>query len=224
MSRPDMIRAGILFAVLALLALLAACKQSAQEHARAIPDAADVATADAQAAQAAQADSSATALPLKKASVTDMPMPGATAAPTATVGATGFGTARFGMHRVDVEHVANGAFEGSTQVSGCQRTHRAGQPDIVYLFDDGKLQRIDVRTPGVMADGGGHVGMQIDEIRTLYAGKLTEQPRNDVHGGLSLKAIDKNGSGLIFETDANGIVTAFRAGVAPELDRVEGCS
>ncbi len=219
MSRRDMTRAGILFAVLALL--LAACRQSAQEPARATPDAADAATADA---QAALADSSANALPLKKPSVTDVPMPGATAAPAATVSAAGFGAARFGMHRIDVEHVANGAFDGSTHASGCQQTHRAGQPDIVYLFENGKLQRIDVRTPGVMADGGGHVGMQIDEIRTLYAGKLTEQPHKYVHGGFYLKVVDKNGSGLIFETDANGIVTAFRAGVAPALDQVEGCS
>jgi hypothetical protein len=48
--------------------------------------------------------------------------------------------------------------------------------------------------------------------------------RTDVKGGLYLKVAGKNGSGLIFETDANGKVTSFRAGIAPVLDKVEGCS
>jgi hypothetical protein len=66
--------------------------------------------------------------------------------------------------------------------------------------------------------------MQIDEIRTLYAGKLTEQPHKYVPNGRYLKVAGPNGSGMIFETDADGKVTSFRAGIAPALDQVEGCS
>ena len=204
----------------ALTLSLAACQQPAQDPSAAAPDPADTATADA---QSAPADSSANALPLKEPSATDVPMPGTTAMPAATVGVAGYGALRFGMTRSDAEQANGGAFNAPAQ-DGCQQVRRTDQPDVSYVFEDGKLQRIDVRAAGVMADGGGHVGMQIDEIRTLYAGHLTEQPHKYVQGGRYLKVAGANGSGVIFETDANGIVTAFRAGLAPALDLVEGCS
>ena len=214
MSRPL-----VLFVVLSLS--LAACQQSAQEPAAAAPDAADTATA---AAQSTPTDSSANALPLKKPSATDVPMPGTAAATAATVGAAGYGAVRFGMSRNEAERAAGAGFNGPTSGSTCKQLRSPGQPDIAYLFDGDKLQRIDVKTPDVMADGGGHLGMQVEDIRTLYAGKLTELPHKYVKGGLYLKVAGKNGSGLIFETDASGKVTAFHAGIAPALDYVDGCS
>lgn len=219
MSRRDTTtRSVILFAALTLS--LSACQQSAQEPARAAPDAADAATTDA---QPTSTESSANALPLKKSSATDVPIPGATAVPAVTVGVAGYGALHFGMNRREAEQAIGDAFNAPAQ-NGCQQVRRASQPDVSYLFENGKLERIDVRGPVVMADGGGHVGMQVDEIRTLYAGKLSEQPHKYVKGGLYLKVAGANGSGMIFETDANGIVTAFRAGLAPALDQVEGCS
>ncbi|HEV2608260.1 MAG TPA: lectin [Xanthomonadaceae bacterium] len=214
MSRPL-----VLFVV--LLLPLAACQQSTQEPAVAAPDAADAATADA---QSTPVDSSANALPLKRPSATDVPMPGTAAMPAATVGATGYGALHFGMSRDEAERTAGAAFNGATSGSTCKQLRSPGQPEIAYLFEGDKLQRIDVKTPDVMADGGGHVGMQVEDIRTLYAGKLTELPHKYVKGGLYLKVAGKNGSGLVFETDASGKVTSFHAGIAPALDYVEGCS
>jgi hypothetical protein len=106
--------------------------------------------------------------------------------------------------------VAGDAVEGN-----CQTQHIAAQFKVAYLFPNGKLQRIDVTTPGVMAEGGGHVGMQIDDIRTLYAGKLHEQ---QLKSGYALKVTGKNGDGIIFESDADGKITSFRAGISPTLD------
>jgi len=206
----------------ALLSLsLAACQQSAQEPPAAAPDAADTATADA---QSTPLDSSANAVPLKRPSATDVPMPGTAAVTAATVGTAGYGVLRFGMSRDEAEQAAGAAFNGPTKDSTCKQLRSSGQPDVSYLFESDRLQRIDVKTPDVMADGGGHVGMQVEDIRTLYAGKLTELPHKYVKGGLYLKVAGKNGSGLIFETDASGKVTSFRAGIAPALDDVEGCS
>ncbi len=224
-----MSRTLILFAALALL--LAACEKSSREPVAATPDPADNATADAQPAdaaaatrQGAPADDSTNSLPLKKPSATDATMPGATAAPIATVGAAGFGALHFGMSRSAAETVAGGPFAGLTQAAACQQVRSPGQPDIAFVFNGDKLQRIDVRTPGVMAAGGGRIGMQVDEIRTLYAGHLTEQARKVVPAGRDLKVVGKDGAGIIFRTDADGKVTAFRAGVAPALDAAEGCS
>lgn len=205
MSRPL-----VLFAVLSLS--LAACQQSAQEPAAALPDPADTSTA--------AANPSANALPLKKPSATDVPMPGTAAVPAATVGAAGYGALHFGMSRDEAEHAAGAAFNGPAEGSACEPLQSAGQPGVAYLFEGNKLQRIDVHTPDVMADGGGHVGLQIDDIRTLYAGKLHEQ---QLRNGYDLKDVGKNGDGIIFETDASGKVTSFRAGVASALDSPEGC-
>jgi len=200
---------------------LSACQQSAQEPAAAAPDAADAATADA---QSTPIDASANALPLKKPSATDVPMPGTAAVPAATVGVAGYGALHFGMSRDEAEQAAGAAFNGSTSDSACKELRSPEQPDITYLFDGDKLQRIDVKTPDVMADGGGHVGMQVEDIRTLYAGKLTELPHKYVKGGLYLKIAGKDGGGLVFETDASGKVTSFHAAIASALDGVEGCS
>jgi hypothetical protein len=161
-------------------------------------------------------------MPVKKPVVSDATMLVA-ATDAASVGAAGYGAVRFGMARSEAEKAIGSAFDAPAQ-NGCQQVHRGGEPDVSYMFDGGTLRRIDVKTPRVIADGGGHVGMQVDEIRTLYAGRLSEQPHKYVKGGLYLKAVDKSGSGLIFETDANGSVSSFRAGTAPALDLVEGCS
>ncbi|MEO7478901.1 MAG: lectin [Lysobacteraceae bacterium] len=206
-----------------LVLSLAACQQSAQESASGTPDAADVVAVDTQPADATSETGSATDLPVMKPAVNDATMPVAAALVPVGVGASGYGALRFGMTRSEAEKAIEGSFNGSAE-AGCQQARRAGQADVSYLFNDGRLQRIDVKTSTVIADGGGHVGMQADEIRTLYAGKLTEQPHKYVHGGLYLKAVDKHGAGIVFETDANGIVTSFRAGVEPTLDQVEGCS
>ncbi len=210
MSRPL-----VLFAVLSLS--LAACQQSAQEPAAALPDPADTSTADA---QPAAANPSTNALPLKKPSATDVPMPGTAAAPAATVGAAGYGALRFGMTRDQAEHAAGAVFNGPTQGSACEPLYSPAQPGVTYLFEGDKLQRIIVHTPDVMADGGGHVGMRIDDIRTLYAGKLHEQ---QLKNGYDLKDLGKNGDGIVFETDAGGKVVSFRAGIASALDGPEGC-
>jgi hypothetical protein len=211
----DTLQSVILFAALAVS--LAACQQSAREPAAAAPDAADNATADA---QSAPADSPANALPLKRPSATDVPMPVTTVVSAAAVGGAGFGVVHFGMTRDQAEQAAGVAFNGPSQDMACEQLHGAGQPDIAYLFQRDELQRIDVKTPDVTADGGGHVGMQIDDIRTLYAGKLHEQ---QLKNGYDLKDIGKNGDGIVFETDAGGKVVSFRAGVASALDGPEGC-
>ncbi|HTD29902.1 MAG TPA: hypothetical protein VK660_10990, partial [Xanthomonadaceae bacterium] len=176
-----MSRSLILFATLALS--LAGCDQSPPEPASAAPDAADTVSADSQpvaAAQPSPANASADALPLKKPSATDATMPGATVAPIATVGAGGFGALRFGMSRSEAEQAAGGAFAGAASTGACVLLKSPGQPGVAYLFNGDKLQRIDVQAPEMMADGGGRIGMQIDDIRTLYAGHLTEQARKSV--------------------------------------------
>ena len=201
-----------------LLLLLAACQPPVDEANAPAPTPADLATTPATAPSA---------LPIKQSSATDVPVPGSSALPADTIGANGFGAVRFGMNRADAEKAAGGALEApDAGGKACYIAQRAGQPEIAYMFEDGKLARIDVRTPGVLADGGGRVGMQADEIRTLYAGHLTEQPdKYDPTSRVLKIGGDKPGTGgVLFEVDGTGTVTRYRAGLPPALDYVEGCS
>lgn len=209
-------------ALLSLL-LLAACQPPADEASAPAPTPADLATIPPSKTPATPGSD----LPLKQPSATDVPVPGSASPPADTVGANGFGAVRFGMDRVDAEKAAGGALEApSADPKACYIAHRSGQPEIAYMFDNEKLSRIDVRTPGVLADGGGRVGMQVDEIRTLYAGHINEQPaKYDPAARLLKVGGDKPGvGGVIFEVDGQGKVTRYRAGLPPELDYVEGCS
>lgn len=209
------------FALSSLL-VLAACQPSADETTAPAPTSADLALAP----PSDTPPDASSRLPIKRPSATDVPVPGSAASPADTVGANGFGAVRFGMNRSNAEKAA-GNLEGSdADRKACAIAHRPGQPAIGYMFVDGKLARIDVRTPGVLADGGGRVGMQADEIRTLYAGHLTEQPdKYDPAARLLKVGGDKPGvGGIIFEIDGKGVVTRYRAGLPPALDYVEGCS
>ena len=95
-----------------------------------------------------------------------------------------------------------------------------------FMIESDKFVRYDVGNDKETAPGGGKRGMSVDQIRQFYAGRLTETPHKYVKGGsyLRIKTNDESGSVLLFETDADGKVTAWRVGQAPQVDYVEGCS
>src|SRR5690606_34828250 len=97
--------------------------------------------------------------------------------------------------------------------------------DFAFMFEDGKFVRYDVGTGREIAPGGGKVGMDVDEIRSLYAGRVEETPHKYVEGGSYLGVADINGGKgrLVFATDADGKVASWRVGLRPQVDYVEGC-
>jgi hypothetical protein len=98
--------------------------------------------------------------------------------------------------------------------------------DFAFMMEDGKFVRYDVGTDKEIAPGGGRVGMSADELQKMYGGALESTPHKYVEGGQYL-AIDASGvapTKLVFEVDANGNVTAWRVGLLPQADYVEGCS
>src|SRR3546814_5943590 len=74
------------------------------------------------------------------------------------------------------------------------------------MFEDGKFVRYDVGTGREIAPGGGKVGMGVDEIRSLYAGRVEEKPHKYVEGGKYLGVEDISGGKgkLVFATDGDG--------------------
>ena len=145
-----------------------------------------------------------------------------------TLGFEGMGDVHFGMDRSEVEGALGHPLHGDT-AEGCHyltpKADEDGKSAVRLMFDEGKLRRIDLTGRGVEIEGGGHVGMSADEIRKLYPG-LKEQPHKYEEGALYL-IVDPPAVGdgkVICETNPAGRVTSVRAGIAPHVDYVEGCS
>ncbi|WP_334179292.1 lectin [Pseudoxanthomonas sp.] len=98
--------------------------------------------------------------------------------------------------------------------------------DFAFMMEEGKFVRYDVGIDKETAPGGGKVGMSVDELQKLYGGALKATPHKYTQGGqyLSMDAGDVAPTRLVFEADADGKVTAWRVGLSPQVDYVEGCS
>lgn len=98
--------------------------------------------------------------------------------------------------------------------------------DFAFMVEGGKFVRYDVGTDKEAAPGGGKVGMGTEELQKLYGNALESSPHKYVEGGkyLSIAASGVAPSKLVFETDAAGKVSAWRVGLTPQVDYVEGCS
>jgi hypothetical protein len=96
---------------------------------------------------------------------------------------------------------------------------------VAFMIEGGRFVRTDVRASEIVAPGGGQVGMARAELRKRYPDAV-ELPHKYVEGGLDVRAVDPaGGHGVaVFEVDPDGKVTAWRVGVPPQVDYVEGCS
>jgi hypothetical protein len=97
---------------------------------------------------------------------------------------------------------------------------------IALMVEGGRFVRVDVDAPDVRAPGGGHAGMTLEQLRAAYAGRLQEQPHKYEEGGkvVVVPAPAGGAAKLVFEVDAAGTVTQWRAGLPPQVDYVEGCA
>ncbi len=98
--------------------------------------------------------------------------------------------------------------------------------DFAFMIEEGRFVRYDVGTDKQAAPGGGKVGMGTDELQKLYNHALESAPHKYVQGGhtLSVAARGVAPSKLVFEADAAGKISAWRVGLPPQVDYVEGCS
>jgi hypothetical protein len=161
--------------------------------------------------------------------------PAPPAAPAGTDGVTGFhgfGPARFGDAAESVR-IAWGrplvADRQTTPDTPCVYLNPDPAPSedmrIAFMLDYDKFVRYDVSGGGYEAPGGGRVGNNRDALASMYGDNHTLVPHKYVEGGQYFIVPGPDGSNarLVFELDADGMVTEWRVGTPPQVDYVEGC-
>lgn len=143
----------------------------------------------------------------------------------------GYGPLRIGMSREEVDAAWGGPAlddAGIPDGTACYYLFPGGADaaEVAFMLESGRFVRYDARDPGLEAPGGGRVGDSGDAIRALHAGRIESSPHKYVEGGQYLRVTSvSGGSGvLVFELDADGRVSGWHAGQAPQVDYVEGCS
>lgn len=93
------------------------------------------------------------------------------------------------------------------------------------MIESRRLVRYDVRGPGIVAPGGGRVGMGLGELQQLYPERGDVVPDKYEPRAQHLRVRpEQEGQGIIdFALDTDGTVSAWRVGLPPQVDYAEGC-
>jgi hypothetical protein len=146
-----------------------------------------------------------------------------------TVTTGGLGPVRIGMNNQEANDAAGYGLQLQYVDDFCSYLMTEPVIDHVgFMMTDGIIRRVDV-FPGssITTRSGARIGMTEAQILTLFGDKIETSGHPYVAGGKYLTFVpvdeeDKNFR-VIFETDANGIVTSYRAGRLPEVGWIEGC-
>ncbi|GGJ98365.1 lectin [Luteimonas terricola] len=146
----------------------------------------------------------------------------------------GYGSIEFGMTAAEARADWNGnALEPAGDPgdgSACHHLSPAGQAtpaQLAFMFEGDLFVRYSAESAEITAPGGGRVGMDEATLQGLYGKRLESAPHKYVEGGKVLMSAEDGGklpSRLFFELGADGRVTSWRVGLAPQIGYVEGCS
>lgn len=151
----------------------------------------------------------------------------AQAGPLQAASYSGYGDLHFGLSEADFRKNWGDLKGGPTAAgSTCKILYpiwiRQMPPDIGFMFEGDKFVRFDVRTAKEAAPGGGKVGMTLEQIAALYPA-AQKQPQKYDADAVDMRVSGDNGAALLFEVDKSGKVNAWRVGLPPQVDYVEGC-
>jgi hypothetical protein len=143
----------------------------------------------------------------------------------------GFGPAKFGVDEEQVRMAWGRPLEAGVPAEGatCYRLFMAPKPEggqgISFMFEDGGFVRYDVDVPLHVAPGDLRVGDSMQDVLDAFPGGVETEPHKYVERAfIMIVPPEDGGEGrLVLETDAAGIVTAWRIGVPPQVHYVEGC-
>ena len=149
----------------------------------------------------------------------------------AKVTIAGLGPIQVGMTLGEASKAAEIAFEpvgGSTNLECRYFQPKEGPEGIGLMVVNDRIIRIDI-WPGsaIKTLSGAGIDSTEAEIEALYPGQI-EVSSHKYTDGQYLTFMPKDGAAnlyrLVFETDAEGRVTQFRAGQFPAVTWVEGCT
>lgn len=144
-----------------------------------------------------------------------------------TVGLHGIGPIEAGMTIKQAIAAADGqlATKGDGP-AGCAYLPLSGLKGVGLLADNRVVGRVDVDSAGTSTAEGAQVGDSEAHIKSLYGARVTSTPHKYEQGGhyLTVRGTAPADSAyrLIFETNGK-VVTRFRSGKVPVVERVERC-
>ena len=102
-----------------------------------------------------------------------------------------------------------------------------GPPGVRFMVAFDRIARVDIDDPSVITTrSGAGIGSTKSEIVGLFGDKIVPSPHPKTDGEyLTFVPEDEKDANLriIFETNTDGIVVAFRTGQLPEVDFTQGC-
>jgi hypothetical protein len=138
---------------------------------------------------------------------------------------SGIGELKAGMSLDEAKVTSHDNLVIPSKLSECDYVKpKSGPEGVGFLFENGVLAVVDVKSGNVKTVEGARIGDTEDQIKSLYPGQVTTRPAKYVAGGHRLIVTPKTGgkNRIVFETD--GVkVTQFSSGSEPAVEYVEGC-
>jgi len=141
----------------------------------------------------------------------------------------GIGDVHIGMSRADIEGVLSTALDAAPPSEGstCQYATADALPGLKLMLEDDALVRIDVEGEGVRSPEGVGIGTAETDVVSVYGPRATVMPHKYEAAWNYVEVAETNPRDppllYVFESDGTSIVT-WRAGRAPQVQYVEGCS
>lgn len=109
----------------------------------------------------------------------------------------------------------------------CHYVRPVGGPDGVgFMVTNGTIERVDIISGSITTRSGAGIGKTEQQILDLFPGKIetTASPYGDGNWLAFIPSdADDQQFRVIWETDAEGVVTQFRSGRRPQVERHNGC-
>ncbi|WP_414493590.1 hypothetical protein [Stenotrophomonas maltophilia] len=134
---------------------------------------------------------------------------------------TGFGTPLQGLGT----DAAGKPLPADDSSDECYYLHPQGAEDPRLMIEGRKLVRYEVTSTGIVAPGGGKVGMTLGELQLLYPERADVGPDkyDDKAQHLRVRPAQDGAAIIDFSLSRDGKVDGWRVGQTPQVDYVEGC-
>ncbi|MDP7067876.1 MAG: hypothetical protein QF637_09655 [Acidimicrobiales bacterium] len=142
-----------------------------------------------------------------------------------TVTTAGLGPVRIGQTLAEAQEAAGVTFNAaSTGSEACQYyTPAAGATGAAFMVVNGEVVRVDISSGPITSKSGYGIGATKEAIKAAFGSKIEESSTGDSVTFVPVTDGDKS-MRVIWELDANGVVTSFRTGRVPHVTAKVGCS